>query len=583
MTLSAVYAMSLKGLKIKTSRTSISIKKIIIAVTIFVVILALARWASGSIDTDAPFYSITPPLLAIILAFVTRKVLLSLGSAIIVGGILTKVDVFLSDPLAIVKSIGISVSFITESVWDIESFWILSFVVLIFVMLKIIIASGGFNGLVELVAKFVRGKKTAQLITAILGVIFFIDDYANAIIIGSTMRPVIDRFKISREKLAFIVDATSAPVTGLAIISTWIAVEVNQFSKVGQTLGIEKNGYAMFFDAIQFRFYCVLMLIFMFVHILMGTDFGPMKSFEERENDISSDDEKESKDRTHFAGLSAEIQRDGKARSAIVPVTCLLIFHITALWVTGGGYEKLSSGMSIMSLSYWRATISGVKSSSMILALSSSFGLIMAFCFAIFYEKIESKILLKAISNGARNSLLPISVLVLAWSLKMSCDELGTDRFLSSILAKNISPMLFPAIVFIVASITSFATGTSWGTMTILIPTAIPVAFTLDGGTYGLTTMISLGAVLDGAIFGDHCSPISDTTIISSISSRCDLIKHVQTQLPYSLFVATLAVLCGYLPAAIFGLEWFWSVALATLVMVIFFLVLSIIKKSSGM
>jgi Na+/H+ antiporter NhaC len=175
--------------------------------------------------------------------------------------------------------------------------------------------------------------------------------------------------------------------------------------------------------------------------------------------------------------------------------------------------------------------------------------------------------------------MIPFVILILAWSLKNCCDSLKTGEFLTAILAGRVSPHLFPPAVFLVASVTSFATGTSYGTMAILIPTAIPVAFALDGDSYGPTTMISLGAVLDGAIFGDHCSPISDTTIMSSIASSCDLIAHVRTQLPYSLFVAGLALLCAYLPSA-FGLAPGWSFVLAISVMLCFFAVLARYPKA---
>jgi Na+/H+ antiporter NhaC len=175
--------------------------------------------------------------------------------------------------------------------------------------------------------------------------------------------------------------------------------------------------------------------------------------------------------------------------------------------------------------------------------------------------------------------MIPFVILILAWSLKNCCDSLKIGEFLTAILAGRVSPHWFPPAVFLVASVTSFATGTSYGTMAILIPTAIPVAFALDGDTYGLTTMISLGAVLDGAIFGDHCSPISDTTIMSSIASSCDLMQHVRTQLPYSLFVAGLALFCAYIPSA-FGLAPGWSFALAISVMTLFFVALALYQNA---
>jgi Na+/H+ antiporter NhaC len=168
--------------------------------------------------------------------------------------------------------------------------------------------------------------------------------------------------------------------------------------------------------------------------------------------------------------------------------------------------------------------------------------------------------------SGLKSSLFPVALLILAWSLKASCDDLKTAEFLVAIFGQTLTPFLFPALLFLIAAITSFGTGTSWGTMSILIPTTIPVAFALDGNTYGLITMISLGAVLDGSIFGDHCSPISDTTIMSSIASSCDHIAHVKTQIPYSVFVASFALLIGYLPAALGVASWICILISAVLI-----------------
>jgi len=240
----------------------------------------------------------------------------------------------------------------------------------------------------------------------------------------------------------------------------------------------------------------------------------------------------------------------------------MIFLHVLLLWWTGQGWAKLQAGQLITSWIYWREVISDVPNSSLVLVYSSSFGLALAVLMAVVCDRLSIGRILAAMAAGARKGLLPSVILVLAWSLKNCCDGLSTGDYLSSLLVGTVAPIWFPVLLFIVASITSFATGTSWGTMAILIPTAIPVAFALDGNAYGLITMISLGAVLDGAIFGDHCSPISDTTIISSLSCQCDLMQHVRTQLPYCIWVAALALACGYLPAAL-GMKWIWSIAMA--------------------
>jgi len=515
-----------------------------------------------------PWYSVVPPLLAITAAFVARRVAVSLGLAIVVGGLLTQWPYLTQGLQPWLEGAKTTLGFVTQEFTLFnesgqfsvpESVFILGFVVVIFAMIEILVQAGGFNGVVRILLRFVKTRRSAEFVTSVLGISCFIDDYTNAIVVGSAMRPITDRYGVSREKLAFLVDATSAPIAGLAVISTWIAYEVGLFTDVAAHLEIDQNGYGMFFDALGYRFYCVFMILFVFMHVLFGQDFGPMKAAQ-RATDPGAAlrlDREES---------DASI-RQGKARTALVPLLGLIVFHVCALWVAGDGLEKLRAGMHASSWSYWRDTISDVPSSSRILFYSSCMGAGLAVLCVRLWEEQSASDIIRALCSGAKKGLLPVKILVLAWSLKNCCNALRTGEFLASMLVGTLSAVWFAPLVFVVASLTSFATGTSYGTMAILIPTAIPVAFALDGHVYGVTTMIALGAVLDGAIFGDHCSPISDTTILSSISSQCDLLQHVKTQMPYSLLVAGLALACGYLPSAR-GLGWTWCMAAAGAVMV---------------
>jgi Na+/H+ antiporter NhaC len=436
-------------------------------------------------------------------------------------------------------------------------------------MIEIIMASGGFRGIILWLLKWVKDGRSAQLATALMGVLCFIDDYANAIIVGSMMQPITDRFRVSREKLAFLVDATSAPVSGLAIVSTWIAYEVGLFSDVGRELGIEKTGYSMFFDALSFRFYCLLMLVFMFVHIIAKRDFGPMKTAEKlaAKGDPAQERRENSADRAVDKDQLVPAKDAGRAVNALVPLGGLILFHISGLWIDGAGPAKLREGGSLLSWIYWREVISNAENSHLILFFAAIFGMTLALICGLIFGSLRFPVVGGCLKRGIKRAIMPSFILILAWSLKNSCDSLGTGDFLTNILADRISPRMFPGILFVVAAMTSFATGTSWGTMAILIPTGIPIAFALDGQSYGLTTMMSLGAVLDGAIFGDHCSPISDTTIMSSIASSCELMRHVRTQLPYGLLVAVIALIFGYIPTAL-GLAPAISFALATLFIV---------------
>jgi len=555
-----------------------TLTKTVASAVLFTAICVMAALSEphSTADTQmAPWYSIVPPLMTIVLAFLTHNILLSIGVAIITGGLLTTLP---SDPTslsAVLSGLKATVFYPIDTLTSIENLQILAFVPPIFAMVEIIIVSGGFKAILQKLLPLIKTKKSAQIATALMGLVYFIDDYSNAVIVGSSMRPVTDRFKISREKLAFLVDATSAPITSLAVISTWIVYEVGLFNDTAQTLGIQRDGYSMFFDSIAFRFYSILMLGFVFGHILFGCDFGPMKKAQDKAKKNPPVDN-ECTARTK----DTDDKRPTTMFNAIVPLAGLIGFHITGLWIDGGGPDKLTTFSLIFRWQYWREVIGSTEHSILILIYAALFSLTLAVLCATFSRSLRMDAIFKCIIAGAKKSILPCLILIGAWSLKNCCDSLSTDRYLTNLLSDNVPPLIFPAIVFLVASVTSFATGTSWGTMAIIIPTAVPIAFALDGHTYGLTTVITLGAVLDGAIFGDHCSPISDTTIISSIASRCDHIQHVRTQMPYSLFVAVLALGCGYIPAGL-GLPPIVSFTIAIAVMVIVFLLLPRLTKKS--
>jgi Na+/H+ antiporter NhaC len=580
-----------------------------VAIVIFAALCTLAvLFAPAHADDPqtAMWYSVIPPVLAIVLAFLTRRVLPSLGIAILAGGLLSHVPRDPASAAAWFEGFKTAGTHVTATVTDTTYLQILAFIPPIFVMIEILIASGGFRGIIVWLLMWIKGRKSAQAATALMGILCFIDDYTNAIVVGSMMQPITDRFRVSREKLAFIVDATSAPIAGLAVISTWIAYEVGLLSQIGGKLGIEKSGYSMFFDALSFRFYCLLMIAFVFVHILMGCDFGPMKAAQERAQ-AKGPPEDMSRSSMPDTGCSSSIKNrassieKGRAINALVPLAGLVLFHLTGLWFDGT--TKLRNDMqqwqaqslttvaqdmpakpvdietlSPISWIYWREVIGHAENTPLVLVCASSFGLTLALVFSQLFGSLSRPVIIQCFKRGVRRAMIPFVILILAWSLKNCCDGLKTGEFLTTVLAGRVPPYLFPPILFIVASVTSFATGTSYGTMAILMPTAIPIAFAIDGQSYGLTTMISLGAVLDGAIFGDHCSPISDTTIMSSIASSCNLIDHVRTQLPYSLFVAALALLCAYVPSAL-GLAPGWSLLLAVTIMLCFFIALTQLRR----
>ena len=327
---------------------------------VFAVCLGLAAWGGNSISGSAPWYSVVPPLLAVCLAFITQKVIFSLAVSVFVGGLLAITPTALTS-VGWVNRLAAGPSYVVAAAIDPTNLQILGFVVLVMGMIAVLIRSGGLQGIVNKLVHFAYGLRSTQLVTAVCGLLFFIDDYANTMIIGNTLRPVTDKQRISREKLAFIVDATSAPVAGLAVISTWIGYEVGLFGTTAQSLGINRDGYALFFDALPFRFYCILMIVFVLANALSGTDYGPMEKAQARarhRKKLLADD---ATPMTSQAFSSASPSPNARIRmfSAVVPIGALFVILIGGLWFDGGGMAKLEeSQFAFLSLSNWREVMS---------------------------------------------------------------------------------------------------------------------------------------------------------------------------------------------------------------------------------
>ena len=523
-------------------------------------------------DETLVWYSIIPPLLAVTLAILTSRLFPSLCIAVGVG-------ILLSWSQQNATPIG----FLTELVWfvravsignegiDLFNFWVVLFVCLIMGTISVVVASGGISGVVIWLSQFAKGPRSAQFITGLMGIVVFIGDYSNAMLVGPTMRPLTDHHRVSREKLAFLVDSTSAPIAGLAFVSTWIGYEVGLFNEVAETIGLDRDGYSMFFDALGFRFYCILTIIFVIVNGLSGKDYGAMHTAERRARETGNVAARDAQALGHAAAFTSLPNAVVQPLSAVLPLLALFGLLLGGFWIDGGGTG------SLLSLTAWREALSEANNVRVLACAAASAFVISVVC-AISLSKLRFSEIVPVVWSGIKGSLTPLGILLLAWGLKASCDRLLTGQFLAAMLGDVVSPLWFPLLVFVCASITSFATGTSWGTMAILIPTAIPVAFSLDGGSYGLTTILCLGAVLDGAIFGDHCSPLSDTTILSSIASSCDPLHHVRTQLPYSLTVAGIALCCGYLPAAL-GVHSGVGIVSGTGVIVLLFLAVAGLRR----
>ncbi|HEY0839406.1 MAG TPA: Na+/H+ antiporter NhaC family protein, partial [Vulgatibacter sp.] len=498
-------------------------------------------------------WSVLPPLIAVVLAFATGRLILSLVTAVVLGAALSAG----LDPLAIASRTVLDYGWNTTFV-DPDKLWIFVFTTVLVGLVNLTTRAGGIQGVVDRLMKFVKGPRSAQVVTYLLGLAIFFDDYANTILVGNTMRPLTDRMRVSREKLAWLVDSTSAPIAGIAVISTWIGYEVGLLGDLAAGLGLGLDGYGLFFAALPFRFYCMLTLVFMAFVVFSGRDFGPMYEAESRAARTGMLIRPGSKPLSGGAFQSTRA-KDGIPRLmhvALLPIGVLLAATLFGLLWDGGGLATVAeSPAAFFSTTTWRKAF-GAASSTRVLGLASITAALVAFALVMGRRLLTWRESFVAFLQGMRAMWMALVILTLAWAITAACDDLGTSFFLVVGLQDSVPVQALPLLIFVLASVIAFATGTSWGTMGILIPTAGPLAYHL-AGPEGM--VLSLAAVLDGAIFGDHLSPISDTTVMSSIASGSDHLDHVRTQAPYALVTLVAAGVFGYVWNAFgwgYGLGW---------------------------
>lgn len=516
---------------------------------------------NGIIDNYG-IWSIVPPLVAIILAFKTKRVIPSLFLSVFVGAtIIAKGNIFVGFSQTVTGYIRGSVA----SDWNAG---IIVFDIGLGGMIGIIAASGGAKAIAEWLATKAKTARSGMAATWAMGLLIFFDDYSNTLLVGTTMRPLTDKLKISREKLAFLTDSTAAPVASMALISTWIAYEMGLLRDAFTSIGIEANIYSVFVKSIPFRFYSLIMLGFVLMIALTGKDYGPMFKAERRarkEGKLLEDGARPlaSKELTEMKIKEGIPLR---AINAIIPVLTVIVVVIAGLYITGrssilGGDDAALISRLQASPFAFDVIRDVVGSANTVVAMmwASFSGTLIAFALVLVQRILTFEEAMNAWIDGAKALIMAIFVLVMAWSIGAMCKDLGTANFLVGILEGKISASIMPLVVFVLGCIIAFSTGTSWGTTAILMPIAVPLVFSLSNGDTGTILYATIGAVFTGAVFGDHCSPISDTTIMSSMSAASDHIDHVKTQIPYSLTVALIAVVVGYLPAALIGLNPFIS------------------------
>ena len=486
---------------------------------------------TGYVESPSHFFntalSLLPPVIAIALALITKEVYSSLFIGIVVGGLLYSNFSFEGTVLHVFES-GI-VSVLSDS----YNVGILVFLVILGAMVCLMNKAGGSAAFGRWAQGHIKSRVGAQLATIVLGCLIFIDDYFNCLTVGSVMRPVTDKYKVSRAKLAYIIDATAAPICIIAPISSWAAA-VAGFAEDGQ-------GLNLFIRAIPFNFYAILTVVMMVGMVLMKTEFGLMGKFEE--NAVENGDLFSGSN--PYAMMDDEVVEDkGRVMDLVVPIVVLVIFCVIGMIYSGGFFSGTSFVDAFSS-----------SDASVGLMLGSAFALVVAFIYYLIRKSMTFRDMMNCIPEGFKAMVPAIMILTFAWSLKAMTDSLGAKYFVRDFVRSSADgmQMFLPAIVFVVGCLLAFATGTSWGTFGILIP-IVQNVFPMDNPL----AIVCISACMAGAVCGDHCSPISDTTIMASAGAQCDHVNHVSTQLPYAITAAVVScvsyIVAGFIPNAFIAL-----------------------------
>ena len=492
--------------------------------------------------------SILPPFIAIMLAFLLRSVIPALFVGLVVGAWAINGMTGAGAFRGFFEAITI---YVVEAAINPDHMAIMIFTFLIGGMVGVISRNGGMVGIVERIMPFASNPRRGQGVVAMLGLSIFFDDYANTMIVGNATRPMSDRLHISREKLAYLVDSTAAPVSTIAVITTWVGFQVGLIGSAIQGLeGIDKTPYMLFLSSIPYSFYPFLAIFFVFLIVFSGKDFGPMYHAEVRARHsgevvcpkatLSTD--KSGEDFYHKDGIPC------RAINAVLPIVTMITTVVAGLFISGEGDSVTD--------------IIGSADAFAVLIWASLLGCLMAVALSLGQGILTLDETVESWLAGARFMLTGLTLLVLAWAIAGVANALQTAPYLVTVLGESLSPYTLPTLVFLLAGATAFATGSSWGVMAILMPLVIPLCWAVlqANGIADAEHMHILysciACVLTGAVWADHCSPISDTTVLSSLATGCDHMDHVRTQIPYALLGGTAAVLIGVLPAG-YGLPWF--------------------------
>ncbi|MFT4605641.1 MAG: Na+/H+ antiporter NhaC [Rhodothermales bacterium] len=505
--------------------------------------------------------SILPPLIAIGIALVFKRVIPALFVGIWAGAAFAVALTPMGLWRGLLETLQV---YVLGAMTDPDRASIILFSFMIGGMVGIVSRNGGMQGIVNRIITWASTPVRGQAATASLGLAIFFDDYANTLVVGNTMRPVTDRLRISREKLAYIVDSTAAPVACIAFVTTWIGYEVGLIGDVLQTIPeIDASPYGLFLSSIPFSFYPLLAIFFVFVVAFSKRDFGPMHAAEVRARttgQVSAPDAQIDSEAVEGKEVQPNPDKPMRMINAVLPVAVLVFGVMAGLYATGEG-DNLRD-------------IIGSSDSYTSLLWASLLSVIVAAMLSVGQRILTLGQTIEAWYAGLKSMMFAMIILVLAWSLSEVTQTLFTAQYLVSVLGDSLSPELVPIIVFLLAAATAFATGSSWGAMGILLPLVVPLAWavmTINGMVAAHDYHIlysTIACILAGSVWGDHCSPISDTTILSSMASGCDHIDHVRTQLPYAMAVGGVAMVFGTVPAG-FGFPWWAGLGLGAGVLVL--------------
>ena len=504
--------------------------------------------------------SLLPPLIAILLAFLLRSVIPALFVGLVVGAWAVNGMTFSGLLHGFFEAVTV---YILDTAIDPDHMAIMVFTFLIGGMVGVISRNGGMVGIVDRIMPFARSPRRGQGVVASLGLAIFFDEYATTMIVGNATRPMSDKLHISREKLAYLVDSTAAPVSTIAVITTWIGFQVGLIDSAVQNLeGIEQTPYMLFLNSIPYSFYPFLAIFFVFLVVYTGKDFGPMYKAEMRARhsgevispSATMSTDKSGDDFYHKDGIPC------RAINAVLPIITMVTTVIVGLFISGEG-ETITD-------------IIGSADAYSVLIWASLLGCFMATTLSLGQRILTLNETVESWLAGARFMMTGLVLLIMAWAVADVAGVLQTAPYLISVLGESLSPYTLPTIIFLLAAATAFASGSSWGVMAILMPLVIPLCWAVlqSHGIADAEHMHILysciACVLTGAVWADHCSPISDTTVLSSLATGCDHMDHVRTQIPYALLGGTAAALIGVLPAG-FGLPWFVLLPLAAVTLVV--------------